>query len=100
MGRFSYMADDNDYIKGNYQLINKNKSMNSGIFKLNWKDIASAVVSAVVIAILGYLATLTNFYTLSFHQVINIGIAAGVTSLLKSFMTTDSGNFVGTVAIK
>lgn len=100
MGRMSYMGDKNDYIKGNYQLINKNKFMNSGIFKLNLKDVASAVVTAVVIAILGYLATLTNVYTLSFHQVVNIGVAAGVTSLLKSFMTTDIGNFAGIVAIK
>jgi hypothetical protein len=67
---------------------------------MNWKPILGALVSGVLIAVLGYLGTVTDFWKLDFHALVNIGLGAGVASLIKYFGTTASGNFVGVVPVK
>lgn len=72
----------------------------SDIFKVDLKDVAGAVVSAVIVAVLGYLSTLANITDISFPQLLNITILTAVTSLLKSFTTDGSGKLLGGIKVK
>ncbi len=72
----------------------------SNIFKLNWSDVAGAVTSAVVVAILGYLATLTDILAIDPAQILNIAILTAVTSLAKALTTDGEGRLLGGVKIK
>lgn len=69
--------------------------MNSSLFKVNAKDVLSAVLSGVVIAILGYLSTLTNILNLDTSALLNVAVLAIVTSLLKALGTNSDGKFGG-----
>ncbi len=91
--------DFSNEVDEHYQL-NDNNIMNSNIFRLNWKDVAGAVVSAVLSAVLVYVANLTDFTAFNWQQVVGIATTVGATSLLKSFGTTEDGNFLGTVCVK
>jgi len=72
----------------------------SDIFKVDLKDVAGAVVSAVIVAVLGYLSTLANITDISFSQLLNITILTAITSLLKSFTTDKSGKMLGAIKVK
>jgi 5,10-methenyltetrahydromethanopterin hydrogenase len=74
--------------------------MNSNFFKLNAKDIAGAVLSAVIVAVLGYLSTLTNIFDADFTQILNISVLTAITSLLKSLGTDGNGSFLGSIKVK
>lgn len=80
--------------------------MNTGIFTLNWESFKSALVSAVimtVIAVAGYVIGLGDLWKIEFHAIINIGVMAfltGLVSLIKNFLTSDSGTFAGSVKIQ
>ena len=65
-----------------------------------YKKIISAVLSAVIVAILGYIGSLTNVFALDVKALINIAILTGVTSFLKAISTTVDGKFAGTVQVK
>ena len=80
-------------------LIIKNNTM-SNFFNLNWKDILSAVVLSVIVAILGYIVSVTDIVLLSLHQIINIAVLTGAGSLLKALTTTNEGKFLGVLKIK
>lgn len=68
--------------------------------KLNWKDISGAVVSAVLSAVLAYLATLTSLATLSWEQIGYIALVTGLSSLLKQLGTsTSTEKFVGAIPV-
>ena len=49
------------------------------------------------------MTALGNIFAIDFHSLANIGALAfltGIISLIKSFLTTAQGNFVGAVAIR
>lgn len=87
-----------------YQLINNN--MKTDFLMVSWTDVKSALVSALVLsllAILSYIVQEGSIFDLDFKTLINIGVMAGlvsIVSLLKSFFTTNNGNFLGAVNIK
>lgn len=74
--------------------------MNSSIFNLNLKDVSGAVVSAVLVAIVGYLGTLSNVMDANLSQILNVAFMAGIASLLKALGTSSDGNFLGAVKVK
>lgn len=74
--------------------------MNSNIFKLNLKDLSGAVLSGVIMSVLGYLGSLTSIYNVDWASLLNLAVLAAITSLLKSFGTTEDGKFLGGVQVK
>jgi len=72
----------------------------SNIFRLNLKDIAGAILSAIIVAVLGYLSNLTNIYTVDFSELLNVVILTAIASLMKSLGTNKEGKFLGGVQVK
>ena len=72
----------------------------SKFLNLNTKDLIGAVVSAVIVALVGYLSTVSNIMDIDIRQVLNIAFLAGIASLLKALGTSESGNFLGAIKIK
>lgn len=72
----------------------------SNFLKLNLRDVCGAVVSAALVAVLGYLGTLTNVLDANWNQVLNVALMAGIGSLLKALGTAQDGNFLGAVPVK
>ena len=78
----------------------------SGLFALNWTNIKSALVSAVITAILagaGYIIGVGNVFQIDVHAFVNVLALSALTALvsvIKSLLTTSQGNFVGAVAVK
>lgn len=74
--------------------------MKSEILKLNLKDVVGAVLSAAIVAVLTYIATLTSIIELDLMVMVNIAVLTGVTSLLKAIGTDKGGDFLGAVPVK
>lgn len=72
----------------------------SNLLKLNVKDLSGAIVSAVLVAVLGYVSALTNITDINFTEVLNIAILTAVASLLKSLGTDSDGKLLGSIKIK
>lgn len=72
----------------------------SNIFKINLKDLVGAILSGVIMAVLTYLGSLTSIYNVDWSAIVNVAILAAITSLAKSFGTTEDGKFLGSVQIK
>lgn len=72
----------------------------SNIFKLNWRDVIGAVVSGVIVALLGYFISVGDFWALSFHSIVNIAGLTAAASLLKSFLTDKGGDFLTAIPVK
>lgn len=76
------------------------------MFTLSWGNVKSAIISALVMAVLGmagYVIGVGDIFSLDFHKLANIGALAGLTvivSLVKNWLTTDEGKFVGLVDTK
>ena len=76
------------------------------LFKLNWKDVLNALAAAVVggvLAMIFYVLKVGDIFGVDFHSMINVGAIAlltGVASLIQTFFTTSSGNFVGILPTK
>ena len=62
----------------------------------NVKAILGAVVSAVIVAVLGYLLSVGDVWKLDFHSIVNIAVMAFAGSLLK-YVGTSNGNFLGVI---
>jgi hypothetical protein len=73
---------------------------------ISWINVKSALVSALITAVLaiaGYIIGVGNIFEIDVHAMANVGALSALTaivSIVKSFLTTSSGNFVGTVAVK
>lgn len=73
----------------------------NNMFTLNWTNVKSALVSAFITAVLGiggYVIGVGDVFRLDVHTLVNVASLSALTtfvSLLKSFLTTDQGNFVG-----
>ena len=74
--------------------------MNSSFFKLNAKDIAGAVLSAIIVAVLGYLSTLISIFDANLNEILSIALMTAITSLLKSLGTDGNGSFLGSIKVK
>lgn len=70
------------------------------MLKINLKDVMSAVISAVLVALVGYLSTVTNIYDIDLKNLLNIAFLTAVTSLLKALVTSNDGKFGGIISIK
>lgn len=92
------MNDDLSELVDKYYNFDDNKNM-SNLWALNWTNVSSAVVSAVIVAVLQYIANLTSIANLDWHTILGTAITVGAVSLLKAFGTTDAGNFVGVVPV-
>lgn len=78
--------------------------MQNGIFKLNWANVADAVLTSVVTAVIVgavSLVTTAGFdiftanWTAIWHNMANLAVIAGVVSLGKDFLSTNNGSLVG-----
>ena len=72
----------------------------SKFLNLNFNDIKGAIISAVVVAVIGYLSTVTSVMDIDIKQILNIAFLTGISSLLKALGTTNGGDFLGVVKIK
>ena len=72
----------------------------SNILKLNINDVVGAIVSAMLVAVVGYLTTLANITEANWQQILNVAFLAGIGSLLKALGTDNSGVFLGAVKVK
>ncbi len=77
----------------------------TNIFSLSWTNFKSAFVFAVLtafVAVIVYILGLGDVFKIDGHTITNIGVMAllnGVLSLLKSFLTTDTGKFLGVTTV-
>jgi hypothetical protein len=73
---------------------------------INLNDIKSALVSAVLMAVLAmamYIINAGNIFAIDWNDLANTGIIAlltGVVSLVKSLLTNNNGVFAGSVKVK
>lgn len=80
--------------------------MNTGIFTLNLASFKSALISTllmVVVAMAGYIIGLGDIFSIDLKVLTNIGVMAlltGIVSLIKNFLTSDSGKFAGITKIE
>lgn len=82
----------------NYQL-DEEIDMN-GIFSLAWKDVLGAIVSTVLVTVIGYILSVGDIFAIDPKQVINIAVLAGLGSLVKSLGTDKNGKFAGAIKVK
>ena len=77
--------------------------MNNGIFTTSWKVLGESVLTAIVAAILTAIVAVAvtngfNVFTANWAMIgqgmVNIGFIAGVTTLGKDFLSTNSGSLL------
>lgn len=75
------------------------------MFKLNVVNVKSAFIYAVLTALaamLTYIVGLGDVFEISVKPLVNIGVlslAVGLLSIIKNFLTADSGKFLNTVKV-
>ena len=78
--------------------------MQNGIFTTNWAGIGESLLAAVVLAVLaafGQIVLVGNFdvFTANWasigHTMVNVGFISGVGFLVKDFLSTNTGSFLG-----
>jgi len=80
--------------------------MEQGTFTLNGASFKSALVSAIllaVLAILAYIIGLGDLWKIDLRTLVNIGgiaLATGIVSLIKNFLTSNNGSFLGITKIE
>lgn len=80
--------------------------MNSNFFTLSWKDVKSAIVYGLLIAILTvliFIKTAGSIYSIDWKTALDMFVISLITSgvsLLKSLLTTSDGKFVGLIKVK
>jgi hypothetical protein len=79
-----------------YQLNNKN--MKNGLLKLNKTNVYSALVYGFVAVALVVISQGTVF-GLNWKALVDVGIVGVLTSLVKNLLTTEKGNFLGSVKV-
>lgn len=70
------------------------------IFGLKGYEYISAIVSAVLVAVIGYILSVGDVFHLDWKQLLNMSIMTALASLLKVLMTNDNGKFVGAIKVK
>jgi len=75
--------------------------MTSAFGAVNWKDVGSAVLSAVIAAVLAYLGSLASIWNVDWSAVLNIAVLTAVSSLVKAFgFNPTTGKVFGMVSIR
>ena len=72
----------------------------SKFFNLNFTDIAGAIVSTILVAVIGYVLDVGDIFSLDPKELINIAVLAGLGSLVKSLGTNSNGKFAGAIKVK
>jgi len=72
----------------------------SNFFALNFKDVFGALTSAVLVAVIGYVASVADIFSVDWHQLVNIAVLAALASLLKSLGTSADGKFLKAYPVK
>ncbi len=81
-------------LKEHYQINIKQMSKYS-------KAILGAVVSGVIVAVLGYLLSVGDIWALNWHAIANIAVMTAAASIIKWLGTSNkTGKFIGTVSVK
>lgn len=71
------------------------------VFGLRGYEYVSAIVSAVLVAVIGYILSVGDVFNLNWKMLLNMSIMTALASLLKVLMTNDtSGKFVGAIKVK
>lgn len=76
-----------------------------GIFKLSVENVKSAVISGLLMAgigVSGYITSLGDVFSIDPKALVNVAVMAfltSVVSIVKSLLTTKSGDFVGAVKV-
>ena len=74
--------------------------MKSNILELNFKDVTGALVSAIIVSVLGYVMSVGDIFALDYKVLINTAVMTACASILKSLFTDSDGKLFGKVAIK
>lgn len=78
--------------------------MQNGIFRLDWASVLDAVITSIVAAVLTAALSVvsssgfdvfTTDWSMVFHNMVNLAVIAGVVSLGKDFLSTNSGSLLG-----
>lgn len=69
----------------------------SNLFKVNFKDVGMSILNGVFIAVVGYLANLTNVLAVDPNQLLNVAIIAALGTLLKTFTSDSQGRVFGKI---
>lgn len=62
--------------------------MNSALFHANWKDVGSAVLSAVIVSVLSLVGNSTNIFALDWSQIANVAFLTAMASFVKALGTS------------
>lgn len=80
--------------------LEKLKIMSSNFFALDQKDWWGVVVSAVLVAILGYILKVGDVFALDWKSIVNVAVLAGAGRLLETLLTTSDGKVAGVFPVK
>lgn len=72
----------------------------NGILSMSLKDLARAVIIAIIVAVGSYILGVGDVWSLDWHVLTNSAVLAGIASILTSLGTTNKGNFAGAVPIE
>ena len=86
LGLSAFLAESRN---GETDIKNNNYKMNS------FKIVGGAIVSAVIVAVLGYLVSIGDVWKIDFHRIVNIAVLTGAASILKYLGTSRSNKFAG-----
>ncbi len=87
------------------EIISSDLQDKNNMFNVSWVNVKSALISAFVTAVLGmagYVIGVGDLFKLNLHALINVGALSALTaivSILKAFLTTDKGEFMGVVKV-
>lgn len=68
----------------------------SNLFNLNWRDIGGALLSAILVAVIGYILKVGDLWALDWRAIVNVAAMTAGASLLKSLITDSSGYLMST----
>ena len=78
--------------------------MQNGIFQTNWVSVGESVATAIFYAVLAGVASIAltkgfdvfaTDWVMVGHNMLNVGVIAGVTTFANDFLSTNAGSFLG-----
>ena len=91
----------------NYELedfLLEEQNMNT-LFQVSWTNVKSALIYALLIAIvegIGFIISAGSVFSVEWHGLVNAMVLPAlvfIVSIIKNFLTTAKGNFVGVVKV-
>lgn len=107
-GGNKYMKHDEIYEEHeveNFYNLNENNKMNNGIGKLDWENVKSGLVYAVLwglLAVAMQVYDTGSVFALSWQKLVDVFFVAFLgfaISAVKNLLTTNAGNFLGAVKV-